>query len=279
MKRVMAICAIVALMAMPAYAATVSINLQDGVNRLLAPADSAGVVPAINWNNHVSGVSGETGPTALLDDSAAGTGLSVVSHTTYGPNTTELTAGAGPNVTMMSGMGLESISISGNHYGQLEVSGGVHTAMGAAYDVYVYFGTAYNSVGGEMGSYGNIVLSGAGTYTNTTGGDVPAGTAMPYRTLSSASTGTAGVPVYDAGVGFLPSDGATPGNYVMFPGVTEETLVITGQFTGGGTWFPTVNIIGVQIVGPQDEPEPVIPEPAGLGLVGLALLGLRRRRS
>ena len=68
--------------------------------------------------------------------------------------------------------------------------------------------------------------------------------------------------MYDDLTGFVLSDGSTPGNYLLFSGVTEETLVITPQWTGGGTWFPTVNVVGMQIVGAGGSEEPVVPEPA-----------------
>jgi len=291
MKKVLVIMAVALVLAWSASAMAalkvVSINFYNndgyGATNTLVASDSAGSVAATNWNNLSISKNSEVTLSNLVDDSGTGTGLNAAASPGYAANGTELVSGTGADVMMMSGAGFESINPSTPRYAQLLVSGstdGVYTTMGAAYDVIVYIGSGYNNTGGVMGSFGNILLSADG-YTSGVDNDYPSSPLMTagYRTLNSASTGSAGVPTYSTSTGWVLSNNATAGNYVLFTGVTAETLVITPQFTGGGTWFPTVNVLGIQIVATIVDPEPPVPEPAGLGLLGVALLALKRRRS
>ena len=72
---------------------------------------------------------------------------------------------------------------------------------------------------------------------------------------------------------FVPATATTPGNFIVFTGVTGSDLSISSQATSGGT--PRSPFDGFQVV------SGAIPEPASLGVMSVAGLGLlaRRRRA
>jgi len=276
MKKLVALMLVVAfgVFAASASAETVSINVESG-NNTLASADVAGKVPSDNWNNvTVAGGPSGTYPGPVVNSSGGATSMVIDWDPGYAVLWADPVSGSGPNVTMMGGSSMTTI---GNH--RAEVMGvcqvqltNVVASVGGSYDLYVYYGI------GLGGGPGNMLLSGAGTFDGNypTGGEILG--LIAYQTLSSnyTSPNSSGLPVYDSTTGFIYGSPG-PGNYVKFEGVALDTVVITPQIAPAGPYhdFDGTSIQGIQVVGP----ETIVPEPAGLGLIGLALLAVRTKRS
>lgn len=230
----------------------ISLNIFSGVNSL-APGDAAGVVSAANWNNVPYGTGEIVYTGTIVDELGLPTPIGIRTHCSFGSNSEEsYSGGPSANHTMMRGMGVRSIQFNGDHLLQIELTR-IAAQFTGEYDVYVYIGVGYNG-GSFQGGYGNILVSGAGTYTPVD--DLPAAVqaSVPYRTFFSDITGTGGLPVYNGT--FTLSNGSTPGNYVVLAGLTNNTLVLTPVFTadGVGSTFDSVSVVGLQIVGPGNTP-------------------------
>ena len=284
MKKTMAIVLAVAMGAFAASANAGSVSIDfwstGWGNPLpaLTPGEAAGLVPKTNWNSLTYSPNATNPPSVwggIVDVAAAATTMQV--RTTAWDGRAQLVVGSDPNAKMMSGCAPSPFNSSSDPhlYAAVEMTNILASVGAAEYDLIIYIG---NGIGFPTGSYGNMHLT---THWSDSNGPVPPPGILatkPYATLNSPFTGTSSVPVYDPGVGFIDASlGA--GNYVKFEGRTEDYLVIQPEMINSNSNFHGVSIEGIQLIVPDAGGGEVIPEPAGLGLVGLALLGLRRRRS
>ena len=239
----------------PAFAGTISISMTEPNGQFdLDPQESAGVVSSENWNNvpYSPNQNGRTtiGQT-LFDSDGEETPLGLTYRAWDGRNSGSV-VGNDPNARMMKGKGPSPFNSSSDPhtYAAIELTG-CNAAAGAVYDVYVYIN---EGIGFTTGSYGTMYLSGAGTFGS---GGPPSGAAIAartgYRTLNSNFTGTGGVPVYSAARGFIRSNASRAGNYVLFEGVTLDTLTITPWMANDRSNFHGVGMTGIQLVSANTE--------------------------
>jgi MYXO-CTERM domain-containing protein len=266
MKKLIAVMLIVAvgMFAASADAKTISINFDTGGANVLAPADIAGVVPAANWNNVTAMVSGQV----LVDSTGAATTATLDSYS-FSLNTANAsTGGTAPNQAMMNEGLLQGVlGGSGTYTGQVMLQN-LAAEMALGYDVYLYVGDS--SWGHMAGATANVYESNtAADFTGVQGGPVLANVTQTIG-FTGAANGTVFNGTYSAG-----------GNYVQFTGKSAALAVyqVWATSAGGGASWSGAMLHGMQIVGEEPPPEPGVPEPAGLGLVGLALLAVRKRRS
>ena len=239
----------------PAFAGTISISMTEPNGQFdIDPQESAGVVSSENWNNvpYSPNQNGRTtiGQT-LFDSDGEETPLGLTYRAWDGRNSGSV-VGNDPNARMMKGKGPSPFNSSSDPhtYAAIELTG-CNAAAGAVYDVYVYIN---EGIGFTTGSYGTMYLSGAGTFGS---GGPPSGAAIAartgYRTLNSNFTGTGGVPVYSAARGFIRSTASRAGNYVLFEGVTLDTLTITPWMANDRSNFHGVGMTGIQLVSANTE--------------------------
>jgi hypothetical protein len=236
-------------LAVPSVSAqTISISMTDPSGSFdLSSEAEAGVVVRSNWNN-VPYTPNQNGTTTigqvLVEADGEVTGLGLSYRAWDGRNANSI-AGNDPNSRMMKGKGPSPFDSSSDPhpYAAIEITG-CHEAVSDVYDVYIYIGAG---IGFTSGSYGNMYLSGAGTFGNfPAGGQIFAQSG--YRTLNSNFTGTGGVSVYDENVGFIRSGNRVAGNYVLFEAVTLDTLTITPQMFDSQSNFHGVSMVGIQLV-------------------------------
>ena len=264
-------------------AKTVSINFQSnsGAVDLLLPGDVAGYYPVANWNNlnANSGVLNGTIAGQLIDSTGADSGM-IFSWGSQGgraANTPVIPATSGDQKLFFGGR--EGDINAGNQTTAQFKLENMSTAFPSGYDVIWYFGDS-----------GLTFQAGFGVGYRTTDGSV--------FTFNNASTdpsevtlqlGTTVIPGNQAGtannVAFNGTYTFTPnGNSFLDVGLADDTLVYSFRQKAGGSSFWGLMNVGVQIVGPEAEPE-AVPEPStyALGLLGLTGFGLivwrRRRRS
>ena len=234
----------------PAFAGTISVSMTEPNGQFdLEPQESAGVVSSTNWNN-VPYSPNQNGRTtigqAIFDSDGEETPLGLTYRAWDGRNSGSV-VGNDPNARMMKGKGPSPFNSSSDPhtYAAIELTN-CNAAAGAVYDVYVYIN---EGIGFTTGSYGTMYLSGAGTFGS---GGPPSGASIAartgYRTLNSNFTGTGGVPVYSAARGFIRSNASTAGNYVLFEGVTLDTLTITPWMANDRSNFHGVGMTGIQLV-------------------------------
>ena len=234
----------------PVFAGIISISMTDPNGAYdLAPGDSAGVVSSTDWNNvpYSPNQNGRTtiGQT-LFDSNGEETPLGLTYRAWDGRNSGSV-VGNDPNARMMKGKGPSPFNSSSDPhtYAAIELTN-CNAAAGAVYDVYVYIN---EGIGFTTGSYGTMYLSGAGTFGS---GGPPSGAAVAartgYRTLNSNFTNTGGTPVYSAARGFIRSNASRAGNYVLFEGVTLDTLTITPWMDNDRSNFHGVGMTGIQLV-------------------------------
>ena len=239
----------------PAFAGTISVSMTEPNGQFdLEPQESAGVVSSTNWNN-VPYSPNQNGRTtigqAIFDSDGEETPLGLTYRAWDGRNSGSV-VGNDPNARMMKGKGPSPFNSSSDPhtYAAIELTG-CNAAAGAVYDVYVYIN---EGIGFTTGSYGTMYLSGAGTFGS---GGPPSGAAIAartgYRTLNSNFTGTGGVPVYSAARGFIRSNASRAGNYVLFEGVTLDTLTITPWMANDRSNFHGVGMTGIQLVSANAE--------------------------
>ena len=169
----------------------------------------AGSVPVANWNN--SGVSGLTGPLALVDDSGAATGASV-NWTVGNQWTTNGGDNVGTDAQMMQGY-------LDNFHSQppMTVTGIPASFTAAGYELRIYHNT---DSGGTMGF---TVDDGNGPTTYYS--HQPGGNDTNYP--------LAGVDPFGGAAGYIGSQDTNSGNtnaanYTLFTGLSGATLTITG---------------------------------------------------
>ena len=266
MKRTIAVMLIMAMgvFAASADAKTISINFSVGASDDLAPADIAGVVPAANWNNVNGMLSG-----AVMNDSTGAATTVTLDNYGFSINTDNPpTGGTAPNQAMMnSGLLQGVLGGSGTYTGQVMLQN-LAAEMALGYDVYLYVGDS--SWGHMAGATADVYESNtAADFTAAPGGPVLANVTQTIG-FTGAANGTAFGGAYVAG-----------SNYVKFAGKSAALAVyqVWATSAGGGASWSGSMLNGMQIVGEEPPPDPGIPEPAGLGLVGLALLAVRKRRS
>ena len=129
---------------------------------------------------------------------------------------------------------------------------------------------------GELTIDGDLVLLDGAELEFQLGDDVVAGTDYDTVTLLSDLTLDGTLNVTQMG-GF----DATTGVYTLFSGVdalTDNGLETSG-LDGIDHWIDTTQTGFVYLRTGETAPIAAIPEPAGLGLIGLALLAVRRKRS
>ena len=239
----------------PAFAGTISVSMTEPNGQFdLEPQESAGVVSSTNWNN-VPYSPNQNGRTtigqALFDSDGEETPLGLTYRAWDGRNSGSV-VGNDPNARLMKGKGPSPFNSSSDPhtYAAIELTN-CNAAAGAVYDVYVYIN---EGIGFTTGSYGTMYLSGAGTFGS---GGPPSGASIAartgYRTLNSNFTGTGGVPVYSAARGFIRSNASTAGNYVLFEGVTLDTLTITPWMANDRSNFHGVGMTGIQLVSANAE--------------------------
>ncbi len=246
-----------ALSALPVFPGIISISMTDPAGQFdLDPDESAGVVPSPNWNNipYTPNQNGTTTIAQVIHNSRnEATSLGLSYRAWDGRNSSSILHNDA-NSRMMKGKGPSPFDSSSDPhpYAAIELTG-CHAAAGRTYDVYIYIGTG---LGFTSGSYGNIYLSGAGTF-----GSFPSVAnrvaTSGYRTLNSRFTNTAGISVYDPNRGFIRTDANIAGNYLKFESVTLDTLTITPEMLNSHSNFHGVSMVGIQLVGPNP-PNPLI---------------------
>jgi len=238
-----------------AHAGIISISMTDPSGEFdLGPDDRAGVVPSVNWNN-VPYAPNQNGRTTIgqviFGSDGEETPLGLTYRAWDGRNSGSV-IGNDPNARMMKGKGPSPFNSSSDPhtYAAIELTG-CNAAAGAVYDVYVYIN---EGIGFTTGSYGTMYLSGAGTFGS---GGPPPGASIAaqtgYRTLNSRWTNTAGVAVYSADRGFIRSNASRAGNYLLFEGVTLDTLTITPWMANDQSNFHGVGMTGIQLVPVRSE--------------------------
>ena len=238
-----------------AHAGIISISMTDPSGEFdLGPGDQAGVVPSVNWNN-VPYAPNQNGRTTIgqviFGSDGEETPLGLTYRAWDGRNSGSV-IGNDPNARMMKGKGPSPFNSSSDPhtYAAIELTG-CNAAAGAVYDVYVYIN---EGIGFTTGSYGTMYLSGAGTFGS---GGPPPGASIAaqtgYRTLNSRWTNTAGVAVYSADRGFIRSNASRAGNYLLFEGVTLDTLTITPWMANDQSNFHGVGMTGIQLVPVRSE--------------------------
>ena len=238
-----------------AHAGIISISMTDPSGEFdLGPGDQAGVVPSVNWNN-VPYAPNQNGRTTIgqviFGSDGEETPLGLTYRAWDGRNSGSV-IGNDPNARMMKGKGPSPFNSSSDPhtYAAIELTG-CNAAAGAVYDVYVYIN---EGIGFTTGSYGTMYLSGAGTFGS---GGPPSGASIAaqtgYRTLNSRWTNTAGIAVYSADRGFIRSTASRAGNYLLFEGVTLDTLTITPWMANDQSNFHGVGMTGIQLVPVRSE--------------------------
>ena len=238
-----------------AHAGIISISMTDPSGEFdLGTGDRAGVVPSVNWNN-VPYAPNQNGRTTIgqviFGSDGEETPLGLTYRAWDGRNSGSV-IGNDPNARMMKGKGPSPFNSSSDPhtYAAIELTG-CNAAAGAVYDVYVYIN---EGIGFTTGSYGTMYLSGAGTFGS---GGPPSGASIAaqtgYRTLNSRWTNTAGIAVYSADRGFIRSNASRAGNYLLFEGVTLDTLTITPWMANDQSNFHGVGMTGIQLVPVRSE--------------------------
>ena len=247
----------VVLPATTALSGVISISMTDPSGQFdLTPDEIAGVVPTSNWNNvpYTANQNGTTKIAQVIHNSMEeATSLGLSYRAWDGRNASSIHT-VDANSRMMKGKGPSPFnSNSDPHpYAAIELTG-CHAAAGQAYDVYIYIGTG---IGFTSGSYGNMYLSGAGTFGNFPSVANSVATSG-YRTLNSRFTNTAGISVYDPNRGFIRSNANVAGNYLKFEDVTLDTLTITPEMLNSQSNFHGVSMVGIQLIG-ADPPSPLV---------------------
>lgn len=218
-------------------------NTPEGANGL-ASTDSAGVEAATNWNNINGELDSEgSGPFDLNDSTGTASGVEFTADGNWFDFAADDISGSGPNTTMFDwganfdadGSPTPSISLTG-------------LGASATYDVYLYLGLR----GSQTSTNDDIITANSTSFT------------FDPDTLLSGFSGS--FTQIDPGT-------STAGNYVLFEGLTGDSLSITFDGGDSGASNPTI-LTGLQVS--------VIPEPSTaallLGCAGFALLQRRRRR-
>jgi hypothetical protein len=246
-----------------AGATTISINFAGGGNgnaidnarvTELAPGDIVGApgYTAGNWNNVKSDWSGNAGalPASIVTSTGSATGISV-SYDTGDTWRADLNEGDSTDHKLFKRYYDDS-----NDAGQPYVNVNGIPNAGLGYSVILYLSSDAADSGADV-QLGDIWLqdqqADAGATILSNGGNK----ISPFL-LGDSFTGT----YVDA------SDGITPGNYIVFSGLTATNFTFRDEKTGGRR----IGLAGMQII--------TVPEPSSaimLGLSGLVLI-LRRKR-
>jgi len=266
------VCLALAMAPAQAELAALSINFTNDAN-LIAPTDVAGVGGLYaNWNNMTSGTQYTAGGLVLsTGNSATGVAIPQFNNSGYTAGGTPTGGSTADRALMAGGPNIHSIYLSNQQASSFEITG-LSSIFPTGYSIIVY--TTYES---GLGDTGNAFVSPNLSDINfgTGSGD---GT---WRTTGTTVAGWGGTSTfggtYSAGTNYVTL--AAPSS-----GVGVDGLVITldGQgpysslyLAGASAWT------GIQIIGDYTPPptESPVAEPAGLGLLGVALLALRKRRS
>jgi len=258
---------------MIAVTKAISINFseQTGATRL-GPTVAAGVDDYTNWNNVFlrnsvtyplpsANIIGNPTTAFLYNDGTAATGFQITGYVSVGANDWG-NPGQTPLVTVDAGD--KTLWSDGTRF---------------------YNPGAYNQI--KLAGLSAIFPNGytVRSYQDFYSGNLSNGATIVSTDLTvfgTSNTGAAGT--YATTAWSLNNKNAFDGNFLtnghyvsVTPTSIANSIVITEKTTSGAA-FAQATWIGIQIVGTVYEPEPVA-EPAGLGLIGLALLSLRKRRS
>ena len=273
MKKYVAMLAVIAVFVFAASANAVLVGVSGNVNgdapagsNILGPAEAAGSVPLPNWNDLVWPGNGTTTWSDVNDSAGAPTTVDI---TIQNSDTRDggATVGADANIKMVSTRAPAHFSDSSNNfYGaptHMKLEEISATTGGAPYDLYVYLTAAFTGTG-EL-----VVDAGTANFGRGMNGH-----GAPWPGTIGNYGFNVPDPDYDANNGFISGQ-----NMVVVPGRTEDSINIQ-MYPYFGGFFNGGQFQGVQIVWEgAGNGGVVIPEPAGLGVVGLALLAVRRRRS
>jgi len=300
-----AIAVVAAAVPFRADAKTISINFYDSGfgDTSLAPTDIAGVIAAPRWNN-VDRLTGSVvnpqsrevtvSSGSLVDSANTSTNVSMKWAAAFTNSLEKQTGGPSANHTMMSSGGRTVQPFDGNHISQIELSG-LLSDFAPGYQVYLYYGRGNDDNAGFRnapntsfhGGWGDIIVTGAGTYTADMS-DVPGSpvATVGFQTLEN------NLAINFDGAFVLSNSQTVMGNYSTLGGLGLDILTLTfNPVTGSGDAaqlgdgngvgpepgfpFDTFNLLGLQIVGDAAETN-AVPEPStyALGLIGLAGLAL-----
>ena len=252
-----AIMAVFGFVASPAMAALIALGLNyTNSSNDLGAADQAGISGFTNWNNLYDqrGAPGNTqfrtagelllsdgtfDPTAKIDSWAAGDGNS------WGDPPPAVVSTVYPGDTTLWAIGSRDYSPSAA--GQTITLSGLSTTFANGFSVITYQDYLVGPV-----SAGNVTVT-------ATGGPYSAGWSLVNTSGFNADFGSFG-------------------HTVNIPIPAGVDLVSINFHPTSGAAFAQATLLGIQIVGEVEGGE-LVPEPAGLGLIGLALLAVRRRRS
>jgi len=251
MKHLALTAAAIGLLTAHAQAAIISVNFSQTGETPLGAADSAGVIPAVNWNNVTTGNPGTTALN-LKDNSGIATTADVTITMSGSGNTSpDITpAVTDPDTRML----IDEVRVFRNGSYSLSLADIPY----AEYDLYAYFVDQSTS----NSSSNTSITDGTTTYLfRTPGNDQSFFTSNGFvRSTDMTNVGNHDI-----------------GNFVLFEGLTGLSQVLAlGLPTGG----ERIGISGIQIVEVvQDDPSaPVVPEPASALLASLGGLALLRRR-
>jgi len=264
MKKIVMVLAIVSCLALVAGSAQANVIIGTNFSSVaLAPGDVAGYVPVASWNN----AGGKTGSIAsLLDQNAAATGVSITwSLETANDDCTDPTAAATAGDQKLFAGGARSMGFSyqSNYQSSQWRIDNLNAAFPGGYTVYIYLGdNGYSFMAGS----GSMYISQGSDFTTAYINDPASPPASYYSKLDYSTPNNYGFNgTYTVGT-----------NYVASASMANDSICVTTWVTGkNGTTWGSTEVPGIQIVGN----EPPTPEPACLGLIGVALLGLRKRRS